>query len=121
MLQNVTREGKDSAIDFIHIVVGILLVISPWALGYAGMTAAWNAVIVGAVVALIAIGAITAFAEWEEWANFVLGIWLIISPWALGFHSVAAATYAQVVGGIIVAVLAAVELWFVHHRPLSTA
>jgi SPW repeat len=122
MLQNITRESKDSAIDIINILIGLAVAVSPWVLGYQGDTiAAWNAVIVGAVVALLAIGALAAFAEWEEWANLVLGLWLIISPWALRFHDVAAAVRMDVAAGIIIAVLAALELWFVHHRPLSTA
>ncbi|MGO9768847.1 MAG: SPW repeat protein [Roseiarcus sp.] len=122
MMRNITRQNKDSAIDAVNVLVGLALAASPWALGYHAVAAAlWNALAIGAVVALISIGALAAFAEWEEWANFVLGIWLIVSPWALAFHGVATAAYVTVAAGVIVAVLAALELWFVHHRPLSTA
>lgn len=27
----------------------------------------------------------TAAAKWQDWASFALGLWLAISPWALGY------------------------------------
>ncbi|MFC7399987.1 SPW repeat protein [Chelatococcus sp. GCM10030263] len=96
--------------------------LTPWVFGFTGeATAAWNAWIVGALMALVAIGALVAFAEWEEWANGVLGVWAIISPWILGFSGITAAMASHVVISLIVAVLAAVELWTTHNRPVSTA
>ncbi|WP_342640239.1 SPW repeat protein [Rhodoligotrophos ferricapiens] len=110
------------AIDIVNIVAGLGLFLSPWYLAYTGEAyAAWNAWIIGAVVALIAIGALLAFREYEEWANLVLGLWSIIAPWALGFAAVTAAVWSHVLAGIVVAVLAASNVWFIHNRPLSTA
>lgn len=83
--------------------------------------AAWNAWIVGAVVALIAVGALVAFREYEEWANLVLGLWSIAAPWLLGFAAVTAAMSAHVIAGIVAAVVAAGNVWSAHNRPLSTA
>ena len=59
-------------------------------------------------------------AQWEEWANLILGVWAVLAPWLLGFAGVAYATYAHVIIGLVVAVLAAVELWMVSKRPVST-
>ena len=110
------------AIDIVNIVAGLGLFLSPWYLAYTGETpAAWNAWIVGAVTVLIAIGALVAFREYEEWADLVLGLWSIIATWTLGFAAVSAAVWAHVIAGIVVAVLAAGNVWFVHNRPLSTA
>ena len=39
----------------------------------------------GAAIAAISIAAIVAFSKWEEWLNLLLGLWLIGSPWVLGF------------------------------------
>jgi hypothetical protein len=120
MLKTANRKTEETALDIVNIVVGVCLALSPWALGLVD-AAAWNAWVIGAAVALIAIGALVAFREWEEWANLVLGIWAIIAPWVLGFAGTGNATAVHVIAGIIVAVLAAVELWFTHKRPLSTA
>ena len=31
--------------------------------------------------------------RWEDWINFVLGVWLFVSPWILGYLSVGAAAW----------------------------
>ena len=83
----------------------------------AGPTAAaWNAWIVGVVVAVLAIWAIAVFAEWQDWLNGILGVWLIIAPWVLGFGGLAAAAWNHVIVGLLVLVLAAWELWEVRQR-----
>lgn len=121
MLKSLSSNSR-TALDIVNIVAGLGLFLSPWYLGYTSQTyAAWNAWIVGAVVALVAIGALLAFSEYEEWANLVLGVWSIVAPWALGFSAVAAATWAHVIAGVVIAVLAVGNIWFVHNRPLSTA
>jgi uncharacterized membrane protein len=121
MLKSLSSNSP-TALDIVNIIAGLGLFLSPWYLGYTGETsAAWNASIVGAVVALIAIGALVAFHEYEEWASLALGLWSIVAPWALGFAAVTAAVWAHVIAGIVVAVLAAANVWFVHNRPLSTA
>jgi SPW repeat len=43
-------------------------------------TAAWNAWILGVVIAALALWATLKFAEWHDWANGVLGVWLVVSP-----------------------------------------
>jgi hypothetical protein len=121
MPNNIARKTEETALDIANIVVGVCLALTPWVFGFTGETAAaWNAWLVGAVIALIAIGALVAFAEWEEWANLVLGAWAIISPWVLGFAAVAGAVYAHVIAGLIVAVLAGLELWYARQRTVST-
>jgi hypothetical protein len=41
--------------------------------------------------------------RWQDWVNVVLGVWLVTSPWVLGFseHD-AAAVVAWVAGGAVV-------------------
>src|SRR5262249_24295983 len=122
MFRNMTRNREETTIDVINVIVGICLALAPFVLGFtAEAAAAWNAWIVGAAIALIAIGALVSFAEWEEWANLFLGVWAVIAPWALGFTAIGHATTVHVVAGLIVAVLAALDLWFVHHRPISAS
>ncbi len=42
---------------------------------------------------------------WQGWFNLILGLWLIVSPWLLGFSTVAAAMWNSVIVGIVVAAL----------------
>jgi SPW repeat len=108
---------NESFIDVINLILGGWLFVTPWVFGFAGGAAGWNAWILGAVIALVAIAALTAFAEWEEWINLVLGLWVLVAPWVLGFEANAAATRYHVIVGIVVAALAAIELWLVHRKP----
>jgi hypothetical protein len=41
----------------------------------------------------------------------------VLAPWGLGFTGVAAALWAHVVFGILIAAIAAWELWQVRHSP----
>ncbi len=117
-----TREAKETAIDLVNVVLGLCLVFAPWALGFTSeMAATRNAWIVGAAIALIALGALFAFREWEEWVNLALGVWAILAPWLLGFATVAAALYAHIIIGLIVGVLAALDLWMIRNRPVLRA
>ena len=65
---------------------------------------------------MLSLAALTAFAVWEEWLNLIVGLWLIVSPWVLKFpHTSAMRT--DVIIGVIVAVLAAAELWYRWQAP----
>jgi predicted MFS family arabinose efflux permease len=111
---------KESAIDVVNLVLGAGLILAPWAFGYTSVdVVSRNAWIAGTLIAVTAIMALLAFAEWEEWVNLLLGLWVAISPWALGFHLSISDTAARthVALGLIVAVLAAVDLWMAHRAP----
>lgn len=112
-----TSLEKRQVQDIVNLVLAILLFLSPWALGFAGETRpAWNAWIIGVVLAGFAIAALTAFAEWEEWIAGALGIWLIIAPWALGFSGIAYATWAHVMLGVLALAASAWAVWDYRHR-----
>lgn len=95
--------------DPANIVLGLWLVISPWILAYAmEMNAVWNAVIVGALVAALGAYELFEVKAWEEWTTVALGVWLVVSPWVLGFAMMPAAMWNAVAVGVAVASLA---LW----------
>jgi len=113
------RAGK-SVQDWVNLICGVLLFISPWALGFAGdMMAAWTAWIGGVVIAVMAIAALVQFAEWEDWVALIAGALMIISPWVLGFAAIHAALWAFVVLGAIVVVASISEIWTVHNPPAT--
>jgi hypothetical protein len=114
---------KQSATDAINLVLGAGLTLAPSLFGFTSIErASRNAWIAGALIGIMAIIALVALAEWQEWFKFVLGLWVAISPWALRFHLAIseAAVRTHVALGLIVAVLAAVQLWMVRRDPPRT-
>jgi hypothetical protein len=102
--------------DYANFVLGVLLFVSPWALGYADQEmAARIAWIGGLIVAILSFAAIIKFAEWEEWVNLLVGLAVIVSPFAFGFTGVTHAVLAHYVLGFLIAIASATELWAVHH------
>ncbi len=93
--------------DWANLVLGVWLILSPWFLGFSGTpAAAWNAVVVGVVVALMALLHLRGGPMWEEWLNVLLGVWLILSPWLLGFSGVGNAMWNALIVGVLVGALA---------------
>lgn len=113
---------KSQAMDLANTVLGIGLLIAPWVLNFTGeTTAATSAWIAGGAIALIAVDAVLNRQTWEDAANLGLGIWAVVAPWLLGLAGITSAMYAHVAIGLIVAILAAVNLWIVGNRPISMA
>ena len=114
-LETSWRVGK-SVQDWINLICGVLLFISPWALGFSGdMTAARTAWVGGVVIAIMGLAALIQFAEWEDWVALVAGVLMIIAPSVIGFAAVGYAVWAFVVLGLIVAVASVWEIWMIHH------
>jgi ABC-type molybdate transport system permease subunit len=93
--------------DWVNLLLGLWLFVSPWALAYADhQAAAWNAYVLGAAVVVLA--AIAAYMPqvWEEMINTMLGIWLILSPYVLGFASNTMIALHTVVMGVLVTAFA---------------
>lgn len=101
--KRLTAQWKDA----VNLVLGLWLIISPWALNFMLVeTPTWNAWAVGVVIAVAAAAALIAFNKWEEWVEAALGAWLIVSPFLLGFGTETYATWNQIVVGVIVGALA---------------
>ena len=112
-------EWKNERIcDVLNLLLGVFLLLSPWIFGFAPGVESQNATIAGIVIAVLSIAALSAFAEWEEWLNLIVGLWVLVSPWVLGFASVnTRAAGIHVIVGVIVAVIAAIEVWMLHRSP----
>lgn len=93
--------------DVVNLVLGLWLVVSPWALNFRLIEPpTWNAWTVGMVIAVAAAAALIAFNKWEEWVEAALGAWLIVSPFLLGFSMERNATWNQIIVGFLVGALA---------------
>lgn len=57
---------------------------------------------------------ISAKKHWQDSINLILGLWVIASPWALGFTDVQYAAGNAVIVGIIIAVMAGWALFAFH-------
>lgn len=112
-----TFDQKSGWQDRANLVLAVLLFISPWALQFTGApaagetggavgssAAAWNAWISALVVAGLAVAALLRFLEWEEWLNGIVGLWIMVSPWVLGFSGMATAMWTAVVLGALIAI-----------------
>ncbi len=110
------RGDEKNVQDWISLICGVLLFVSPWALGFSGdPMAARTAWIGGAIVFVMGVAALMQFAEWEEWVALIVGALVIIAPWALGFAALHAAMWSCVVLGGIVVLSSISEIWTVHH------
>ena len=96
--------------DIGNLILGVFLFFTPWIFHYPPGVESQNAMMSGIVIAVVAIAALAAFAMWEEWLNLIVGLWVIASPWVLKFQGTGAMR-ADIAIGLIVAVLAAVELF----------
>ena len=105
--------------DWVNLILGVWLFISPWALGFSGnATASWNAWIVGIAIVAFAAATVSMPQVWEEVVNIGLGVWLVVSPWALKITGERNAEIDAVIVGLLVIVLAA---WSVAlRRPSGT-
>jgi|SRR3989442_1187105 len=95
--------------DPLNALIGVGVILSPWILGFQDERVLMaNAVVAGLALIAVALGAIFVPRAWEEWTEGALGLWLIASPWALGFSTHRDAMYSAVIAGIVVVALA---LW----------
>ena len=93
--------------DWGNLAVGVWLLVSPWALRFlhdVGVRAL-DFYLTGAAISLLAILALKRRTLWGEWLTMVLGLWMVSSPWLLGFNSSRLAVPDSVAAGALVSVL----------------
>lgn len=83
-------------------MLGLWVFVSPRVLGYHDETAAaWNAYVTGAGIVVFALIAARMPKAWEEIINMVLGVWLVLSPFALGYSGMNEIALHSVLAGIL--------------------
>jgi hypothetical protein len=122
--------------DWANIVLAVWLFISPWVINFGGnaaggagatpgpangvaSTAAWNAWVLGVIIFLVACSAIARPQAWQEWINLLLGIWLFVAPWTLGFTQLGGAAWDHWIVGALVFILAVWNLQTVRSGPVA--
>ena len=110
------RGGDKNLQDWINLICGVLLFVSPWALGLSReIMAARTAWVGGVVIFVMGVAALVQFVEWEEWVALIVGALVILAPWVLGFPTLHVAMLSCVVLGAIVVLSSISEIWAVHH------
>ncbi len=105
-----TKWQRESVLDLYNLLLAAVLFVAPWLFRLTNAEGKLDMWASGAVLGLISLAAMIAYKDWEEWANLLLGLWLIISPWLLGFAHTRAMHFS--IGfGVVVAFLAALDLW----------
>ncbi|MGB9052313.1 MAG: SPW repeat protein [Pseudolabrys sp.] len=94
--------------DAASLVLGVWLVLSPFALGFAG-AAVWITIVLGLCVILFAVEGFVIPSYLEEWGEILLGLALVVAPWTVGYESVSA-TVSSMVSGTLVIFFGAWEL-----------
>jgi SPW repeat len=107
---------SESVLDVYNLCFAAFLFASPWLFAFASRNGKLDDWISSAAVAAIAIAAIVGYANWKEWLNILLGAWLIVSPWVLGFAHTKAMHFS-IATGILVAFMATIELILVNFPP----
>lgn len=102
--------------DVVNFALGLWVIVSPWIIehvmasptGPSGVTEAamWNHYVVGVPLVIIAGAAASAWLAWEEWTNAVLGAWLLISPWVLGYSASPGLMWNAVITGVLIILFA---------------
>ncbi|MCF6102693.1 SPW repeat protein [Mesorhizobium muleiense] len=104
-----TNEVPSKGLEWTNLVLGAGLACAGFA--FTEMpAAAWNAGIVGALIACCSAVALYRYGAWTEWSNLGLGCWGVAAPFLLGFGSAQAATWTHALVGLCVATIAIIQL-----------
>jgi hypothetical protein len=98
------RHWQDAA----SLLLGVWLVLSPFALGFTG-AATWMTIVLGLGVILFALEGFVIPSYLEEWAEILIGLALLAAPWAIGYEP-NLATVNSAVSGLLVILFAVWEL-----------
>ena len=106
--------------DWVGMLLGILIAISPWGSGEANHglgslsdpgLALMNTVLVGVLVFGLAQLEYISLRRWEEVCEMALAIWLIMSPYVFGYSPDGVLRFWHAILGGAVLLLAALKLW----------
>ncbi len=117
--------GRNRGQEWLILILAIWLFISPWVLQFGSALtataggaangpmveasrAAWDAWVLGVIVFLAALSAVGRLDVRQEWIILVLGAWIFVAPWVLGFTPLPKASWDHWIVGALVFLIA---LW----------
>ncbi len=93
--------------DWMNALLGLWLLAAPFLMNYAGdpgEAATRNSVAVGVALIAVALVGLLKRLPRRRWLTLALGVWLIVSPFALGYAGAEAAAWNAIITGIVVTV-----------------
>jgi len=97
--------------EWVSLLLGVWLCVSPWALHFTDDTVASNnAISVGFFMIMAEVITISGVPLLEELVDIAIGAWLIVSVWLLGISS-STARIDLIASGLVVLLFAFYEIW----------
>ena len=98
--------------DWACLALGVLVLFSPWITDQSShYSAVMSATFSGILLILLAGLEMMRLFRWHEVVSLLVGAWLFVSPFALGYATVTPLATWHLVLGAIIALLAALEIW----------
>lgn len=97
-----TRHARNAST--VNLLAGLWLLLTPYFMDYASTGLLVNSIVIGLIIAILAfiIVMMPSKAGWLSSINILAGIWLIITPFALGYINMAPLWDSIIVGLIVV-------------------
>ena len=97
--------------DQVILLLGLWLIVSPWAFSYPeGSPQMLNALVSGLVIAVLAAFDLYKTYFWAVVVNLLVGVWVAVSPWVLRLADQRVVMWNELIVGIAVVMLALWEL-----------
>ena len=98
--------------DWVALGLGILIGLAPWlARETADRAIVLNAALIGVLVLVLAEIELVKLRRWPEIGQLACGLWQTASPYVFGYAGTGQLRYWHFMLGVLVALLAALELW----------
>ncbi|GLR88937.1 SPW repeat protein [Bradyrhizobium iriomotense] len=107
-------QERETVPDLYNLFLAAVLFLSPWLFRLTNEPGKVDLWISGIIIGLVSLAAVIAYRDWEEWLNVLMGVWLIASPWLLGFPHTRA-MHISIGVGVVVVLLALFDL-FLHYE-----
>ncbi len=93
--------------DWLGMLVGVWLIVSPWLLGYSDETTPQLlAVVPGAILVAAELANVEGHTDAEEWVDVMVGAGLVVAPFVFGFDSETVPTGNSIASGLATMLLA---------------
>ncbi len=107
--RNMTKYGWGRILSGIVALFGIWQIAAPFVLNFADERVAMqNAIVSGVLLLLFGALAFFGIGNWSrnvvrtfEWLASLTGLWLVISPWVLGYQTIVPAFWSAIIVGLI--------------------